>query len=417
MLRANLNREIPEPERAITEQAEEPISAVLNKVVEQVFRLTRAHGAAVVLRDAQGLVCRASLGLAPPVGSQLTSESGFTRECFETGQVVQCEDAENDARIRPPIARSLHLRSALAVPILGQGSVLGVILVFSSTPFAFHTAPIVSLQRIAQSLTSISAPHAAQPELAVTRGSIAPAATLVFSLAEDPEVQLRPVSSPQERLIDSPQITTWDEAGQPVSAQVTLGIPWRLNARASLAAGSALSLLFLSVFFVLSHHRSKKIPAGNLRTVETLNRKNTDLPSRPAARHPDSKTVIEIDLVRKVITPPSSTLVIEGAPSGTQMFVDNRFTGAIGLGGQERISTVAPSQQRVHLTLNGYQDHDQSIEVKSDKTSTVTAKLEPFQLPISSPPTSAPMIAAAPAIPAPGVSARASLPISPCNTP
>ena len=202
MPKANLKRKILELKKKIADKADEPISAVLNRVLEQVFWLTRANGAAIALRDAQGLSCRASLGLAPPVDTRLLSDSGFTRECFETGQVVLCEDADNDPRIRPPIARTLQLRSALAVPILGRDSVLGVILVFSSSPSAFHTAYVAALQRIAHSLASISAPEPAQDEPPVTGGRVA-AAALAFSLAEDqPAARLPLVMSPLERLID-----------------------------------------------------------------------------------------------------------------------------------------------------------------------------------------------------------------------
>jgi len=404
MPKGNLKRKILDPENEITDKADEPISAVLDKVVEQVFWLTRANGAAIALRDSQGLSCRASLGLAPPVGARLLSDSGFTRECFETGQVVLCEDAENDPRIRPPIARTLQLRSALAVPILGRDSVLGVILVFSSSPSAFHTAYVAALQRIAHSLASISAPEPAQDEPPVTGGRVA-AAALAFSLAEDqPAARLPLVMSPLERLIDSPNSTQRAEARKPVSSRLTLGIFHRLDARAWLAVGSALSLLFLLLLFGLSHHRSTKIPAGNPRAVESRSRKNSDLPSRLAATHPDSKTLIEIDLVRRVTTPASPALVIEGAPRGTQIFVDDRLTGVIGLSGQAKISTVAPGQHRLRLTLNGYQDYELGVDLHGGQTSTVTAKLKPFELPALIAPAKAPILMVTRAIPPPVIS-------------
>jgi WD40 repeat protein/putative methionine-R-sulfoxide reductase with GAF domain len=399
MPKANLKRKILELKKKIADKADEPISAVLNRVLEQVFWLTRANGAAIALRDSHGLSCRASLGLAPPVGARLLSDSGFTRECFETGQVVLCEDVDNDPRIRPAIARALHLRSALAIPILAQGSVRGVILVFSSSPFSFHTADVATLQRIAQSLSSISAPEPAQDEPPVTGGRVA-AAPLAFSLAEDqPAARLPLVMSPLERPIDSPRATARAVAGKPISSGVTLGIFQRLNARAWLAAGSALSFLFLLLFFALSHSRSTKTPAGNPRAVETRNRKNLDLPSRLTATHPDSKGLIEIDLVRKVITPASPALVIEGAPRGTQIFVDDRLTGVISLSGQAKISTVAPGQHRLRLTLNGYQDYELGVDLHGGQTSTVTAKLKPFELPALIAPANAPILPVTPAIP------------------
>ena len=411
MPKANLKRKIVEPENEITDKADEPISAVLNRIVEQVFWLTRANGAAIALRDAQGLSCRASLGLAPPVDTRLLSDSGFTRECFETGQVVLCENADNDPRIRPPIARTLQLRSALAVPILAPGSVRGVILVFSSSPFAFHTADVAALQRIAHSLSSILGPVLAQDEPRVIAGRVA-AAALAFPLAEDQPAARPPlVISPLERQIDSPQPSAGAEAGKPISSRVTLGIFQRLDARAWLAAGSVLSLLFFLLFLGLSHRRSTKIPSGNLRAVETRNRMNLVLPSRVAATHPDSKTLIEIDLVRKVITtPPSPALVIEGAPTGTQIFVDDRLTGVVSLSGQAKISTVVAGQHRLRLTLDGYRDYELGVDLHGGQTSTVVAKLEPFELPALIAPAKAPILPVTPAIPPPVISSSISAP-------
>jgi signal transduction protein with GAF and PtsI domain len=76
---------------------------------------------------------------------------------LETGQPVLCEDAENDARVERSVARALHLRSALAVPIHAQGSVLGVVEVFSCRPSAFNAAHVSELQRIAGILSPILA--------------------------------------------------------------------------------------------------------------------------------------------------------------------------------------------------------------------------------------------------------------------
>src|SRR4029077_2431082 len=134
--------------------------------------------------------------------------------------------------------------------------VRGVILVFSSSPFAFHTADVAALQRIAHSLSSILGPVLAQDEPWVIAGRVA-AAALAFPLAEDQPAARPPlVISPLERQIDSPQPSAGAEAGKPISSRVTLGIFQRLDARAWLAAGSVLSLLFFLLFLGLSHRRS-----------------------------------------------------------------------------------------------------------------------------------------------------------------
>src|SRR5438552_923076 len=101
--------ELGELEREINENRDRPLSIVLKGVIDRVRSLTDADGAAIALRDAWGVVCRASSGEAPDVGSRLHPESSLTRECFESGQAMICEDTEEDSRVRLA-AKSLRLR-------------------------------------------------------------------------------------------------------------------------------------------------------------------------------------------------------------------------------------------------------------------------------------------------------------------
>ena len=122
-------------------------------MVERICFLTQATGVAVAVRDEWGVVCRASTGVAPGVGSRLRPDSALTRECLETGQVVICDDTENDSRVDPSIAKSLRLRSAVVVPLKTRDSVLGVLEVLSSQPFAFDRDQVAWMQRVADALT------------------------------------------------------------------------------------------------------------------------------------------------------------------------------------------------------------------------------------------------------------------------
>ena len=63
--------ELGELEREINENRDRPLSVVLKGVIDRVRSLTDADGAAIALRDAWGVVCRASAGEAPDVGSRL----------------------------------------------------------------------------------------------------------------------------------------------------------------------------------------------------------------------------------------------------------------------------------------------------------------------------------------------------------
>ena len=130
------------------------LSALLQDAVERARSVTGADGAALAVQDADGIEWRASSGNAPAVGSPLKPDSGFTWKCFSSGQPMLCNDAENDHRVGPVAARGLHLSSLAAVPLRfeADGSVLGVIEVFSSRPWAFGASQVEGLVHIAQSV-------------------------------------------------------------------------------------------------------------------------------------------------------------------------------------------------------------------------------------------------------------------------
>ncbi len=422
MPKTNLNRETCEPENEIlNNNRDQPISAVLTRVVERVCSLTGADGAAIALRDPQGVFCQASTGDAPDVGSRLQPDSGLTRECFETGQVVLCEDAENDSRVRRSIARSLHLRSVVAVPIQAQGSVVRVVEVFSSRPSAFATTEVAALQRIADLLAPISAPGPVQGERPVTSGRplfVAQAEAPSFA-EEQPAAQQASIVGPPERWADSTRQIIGEEGGLS-SPAVTPGIFVRFGgkrdaARTWLAAAAAvLSLLLLLSFAFLLLFSARAIPpaSGPTRPGEAVTGSTgaeVPSPTSPAGPVEESKTLAlknpspqpaqpsKVPAVEAhdagVVRPVSPVLEIEDAPPGAQIFVDDQLTASTNLEGEAKISTLAPGQHRLRLRLNGYQDYDQGIDLSAGQTSRVVAKLEPFELPILTAPAQPPSLA------------------------
>jgi WD40 repeat protein len=168
MPETRLKREASGPENEIASDRDQQISAFSMRMVEQICSAMSASGVVIAVRDSEGVRCLASAGDAPPVGSRLQPDSAFTRECLETGEVVMCDDAENDSRILPSVAKSLHLRSALAVPIQTQGSIVGVVEVFSSQPSGIHPTDVTTLKEFANLIGPIIAPESvpsAQPGL------------------------------------------------------------------------------------------------------------------------------------------------------------------------------------------------------------------------------------------------------------
>jgi GAF domain len=135
-------------ERRINENQNRHLSIVLPGVIERVRSLRDAEGALLGVCNAWGVVCRASVGKAPDVGSKLHSEPTLTSKCIESGRVVICERTAEDYQpgLQP---RPWRLRSALVVPIHGPDSVLGVVEVLSSRAAAFSMEHVAELEGIA----------------------------------------------------------------------------------------------------------------------------------------------------------------------------------------------------------------------------------------------------------------------------
>jgi hypothetical protein len=142
----------------MTESSLQHMCACFVGPVEQICSAMSASGAVVAVRDSEGIRCVASTGDAPALGSRLQPDSTFTRECIETGEVALCEDTEKDSRIQPSIAKSLNLRSAVAVPIQAEGTVVGVIEVFSSRPSDIHAGDIAVLKQFANQFAYLIVP-------------------------------------------------------------------------------------------------------------------------------------------------------------------------------------------------------------------------------------------------------------------
>ena len=122
---------------------------------EQMCVAMSVSGALIAVRDLAGMRCTVSFGNAPAVGSWLPMDSAFTKQCVGTGEFVLCEDTESDARIDRSVARRLSFRSAVAVPIQVQGSVVGMIEVFCSRSAAISPMAIAALKKVAKSFAAV----------------------------------------------------------------------------------------------------------------------------------------------------------------------------------------------------------------------------------------------------------------------
>jgi len=136
------------------------LDEVLQLVAERAQAITGADGIAIALAVGDEIICRASAGsMAPDRGVRLDAKAGFSGACFRTGRIVRCDDAEKDSRVNLEACRRLGTRSMVAVPLLGQQSVVGLLEAFSTEPFRFNDSDVRSLNLLAELILAALKPE------------------------------------------------------------------------------------------------------------------------------------------------------------------------------------------------------------------------------------------------------------------
>jgi ribosomal protein L40E len=121
----------------------------LEGIARSAQHVTGASGAALALSDGKVMSCRACSGyLAPPVGTQLNTDTGLTATCVQTAEVVRCDDTESDPRVDS--SKCIGIRSILAVPVFDDPDVAGVLEVLSSKPNTFTDRHVTALRLLAR---------------------------------------------------------------------------------------------------------------------------------------------------------------------------------------------------------------------------------------------------------------------------
>jgi GAF domain/Sel1 repeat len=123
--------------------------AIFTLITEWALWLTGASGAALALVTGGRMFCRASVGNpAPPLGSKVDIHEGLSGECVRTGLAVVCDDTAANPRVDADLCRALGLGSFLAVPIVSDFRVVGLLEVFSPRPRNFAYAATGILERL-----------------------------------------------------------------------------------------------------------------------------------------------------------------------------------------------------------------------------------------------------------------------------
>lgn len=134
-----------------------PDLKILDEITRSAQYVTGASGAALILSDGKIMSCRACSGsLAPPVGTTLNTETGFTATCVRTATLVRCDDTQIDPRVDGSICAELGIGSILAVPIFNGPDVTGVLEVLSNAPQNFTDRHAVGLQLLGRLVETVS---------------------------------------------------------------------------------------------------------------------------------------------------------------------------------------------------------------------------------------------------------------------
>jgi putative methionine-R-sulfoxide reductase with GAF domain len=128
------------------------LDTALHLVAYRAQSFTHATGAAIALSESGEMICRATAGDAPGLGSRLQVGSGFSGECVRTGMLLRCEDTEADPRVDRDTCRALGIGSMIAVPIRLGDAVIGLLEVFAPQPNAFSRNDDTILQRLAETV-------------------------------------------------------------------------------------------------------------------------------------------------------------------------------------------------------------------------------------------------------------------------
>jgi len=131
------------------------LEPAIGMITERAQTLTGATGAAIALRSGSEVICRARAGrTAPDVGIRLQTDSGISAECLRSGEVVLCNDAEDDPQVDLASCRRLGVRSILAAPLRHFQRTLGIFEVLSASPRAFNYQHAATMELLASMMVS-----------------------------------------------------------------------------------------------------------------------------------------------------------------------------------------------------------------------------------------------------------------------
>jgi N-acetylmuramoyl-L-alanine amidase len=187
---------------AVPDQQQFALYEVLQLVSERALALTGADGVAIALVLDGDIICRAASGpIAPDVGARLDPRSGFSGECYRSGEVIRCDDAETDPRVDVLACRRLNTRSMVAIPLHGRKKVLGLLEAFSTEAYGFNDSDVRSLNLLAELILGAMKPEE-EEELESTAPVVVDAAVSASSEPQPDNATIEPQIEPIKTVVE-----------------------------------------------------------------------------------------------------------------------------------------------------------------------------------------------------------------------
>jgi N-acetylmuramoyl-L-alanine amidase len=212
--RASQIREGARPDATDAWQPEQfALDEVLQLVSERVLAITGADGVAIALAEGGEFRCRAAAGrIAPDVGTRLDPSSGFSGACIRTGLIVRCDDSEKDPRVDREACRAMGLQSMVAVPLMTERGIVGLLSAFCSEGYGFNDSDVRSLSLLAELILAALKPEQDSPRADNAAPAVGP------PVIEPP---LRPPAVWERK-----EPETWDaETAQPLQPAAARALP------------------------------------------------------------------------------------------------------------------------------------------------------------------------------------------------
>jgi PAS domain S-box-containing protein len=125
------------------------LQAALARVAQRAARLAHAEGAAIGRVEHDQLVYGASYGVSfAPQGARVPLHESLAAHVSTTGDALVVWDTERDARARLTLLEGSGVRSLVALPLVAENRLVGVLSVHGASPHVFDSEEVQALTLI-----------------------------------------------------------------------------------------------------------------------------------------------------------------------------------------------------------------------------------------------------------------------------